>query len=430
MTTTATPSTDLDHLEPITLWDLGIDPAMVRDLTLKTMFYGGRFTRAELAEALRVSVAIVEELLHTITRDGLANVLASDSVNVSAHAYTLTQQGYLRAEEALARNSYVGPVPVPLAAYIRQTRAQSIDNLDLARDNFERALDALVLSPITVRRAAWAVASRKPLLIHGSSGNGKTTLARAIGAAVGGTIRIPYAVEMVGQIVRVYDESKHQSAEPAETFDPEASLARTRGDRRWIRVHRPMVWAGGELTKYSVELSYDTDTRIYEAPLQLKANGGVLVIDDLGRQQLPAVQLLNRWIVALESRADHLTLHTGQMVEVPFDVMLIFSTNLPPEDMADEAFLRRIRYKIHVDNPTPEEYRRIFVRECAARNFTGAEAAVEHVLARWYADGRALRGCHPRDLLDAAVDCSGHDGRAPLPLTHDIIDEACATYFL
>lgn len=266
------------------------------------------------------------------------------------------------------------------------------------------------------------------MLVYGASGNGKTTLARTIGSVIGGSIMIPYAVEIVGQIIRVFDASAHEPV-PAPEATGEPDMFGHRADRRWAEIRRPMVWAGGELTRHSLELVYDTDTRIYEAPLQLKANGGILIIDDLGRQQIPAVQLLNRWIVALESGADHLTLHTGQTVEVPFDVVLIFSTNLPPEDLADEAFLRRIRYKINIENPTADEYQQIFRRECAARGIDFDESVVSQVLHDWYGAGRDLRGCHPRDLVEAIVDAAKHDGTRPV-LTRDSIDEACRSYFL
>jgi predicted ATPase with chaperone activity len=410
------------------LAELGIDAAIVRDLALKTMFYQGRFTRAGLADALKVAVPVVDEVLHGLSRDGLATVVASDNTSSAAHTYTLTQQGAQRAEEALTRNSYVGPVPVAFSDYVRQVNDQSAAGVELPPEDLARALGTLVLNPQTMRRVGWAAASHKPLLVHGASGNGKTTLARAIGSVLHGTVRIPYAVEIVGQIVRIFDESKHQVAQDG-SGNGASDLLRARGDRRWVDVERPVVWAGGELTRHSLELMYDADTRIYEAPLQLKANGGVLIIDDLGRQQIPAIQLLNRWIVALESGTDHLTLHTGQMVEVPFDVVLIFSTNLPPQDLADEAFLRRIRYKVEIQSPSSDEYREIFRRECAARGISYDSDVVDHLLTSWY-DGRELRGCHPRDLLEAVVDAGRFDGTQPMRLTREALDDACAAYFL
>lgn len=208
------------------------------------------------------------------------------------------------------------------------------------------------------------------------------------------------------------------------------ALLRTRRDGRWARIERPVIWTGGELARQSLELMYDDETKVYEAPLQLKANGGTLIVDDFGRQQIPAVQLLNRWIAALEGGVDHLTMHTGQTIEVPFDMMVLFSTNLPPSQLADEAFLRRIRYKIEVPNPSEDEYPAIFRRECARHGIACDEAPVTHLLARWYVPHRrAPRGCHPRDIADAVVDAARYEGRAPA-LSPEAIDDACSTYFL
>lgn len=413
------------HTEPLSIGELGIDHAIVRDIAIKTMFYGGRFTRSQLASALKLSMPVVDDLLHALSRDGVVTVLAPEEARIQS--YALTGLGYERAEEALRRNSYVGAAPVSLAAYVERVRAQSVASMQIDAVEIERALDPLVLDAATVRRVAWAGASRKPLLVHGASGNGKTTMAQLLGSVVGGTIHIPYAIEVMGQIVRIFDESKHHRAASSDTWLPEDM--RAKGDGRWVEIERPLIWAGGELTPSSLELTYDADTRIYEAPLQLKANGGIFIIDDLGRQQMPAVQLLNRWILALESQIDHLTLHTGQMLEVPFDVLLLFSTNLPPEDLADEAFLRRIRYKVRIDDPTEDEFRQIFARECVQRGVSFDGATVEHLLRGWYGDGRPMRGCHPRDLLEAAGDIARSAGGLRV-LTPELIDEACEAYFL
>ena len=233
---------------------------------------------------------------------------------------------------------------------------------------------------------------------------------------------------MLGQVVRLYDPSKHVLAHEERPLTGEL-FGQPRRDRRWIAIRRPVIWAGGELTRHSVELQWDERTRLYEAPLQLKANGGTLIIDDFGRQRMPALDLLNRWIGALEGNSDHLTLHTGQMVEIPFDVMVLFSTNLVPSDLADDAFLRRIRYKIELSNPTPTEFREIFRNECDRRGVRFDDSAVDHLIDHWYTAGRELRGCHPRDLVEAISDAAVFNEHAPA-LTPRVLDEVCLTYFL
>ncbi|MDP9238682.1 MAG: ATP-binding protein [Chloroflexota bacterium] len=426
MTTLTAPATPIIP-EPATVAEIGIDPGVLMDLTLKTMFYRGRMTRSELCDALKVSGAVMQELMQSLTQDNLASVLGSEGTGPAGYQYALTQKGIDRADAALARSGYVGPAPVPLMDYIAQVRAQTIGETTVTSERVLEALHGLVLSEETVSRIGRAAGSGRSTLIHGASGNGKTTVVRALGAAVEGTIQIPYAIEMVGQIVHLFDISKHKIIE-----DPEqvGGLMKTRSDRRWIRIRRPVIWAGGELTRHSLELMYDENTKVYEAPLQLKANGGTLIIDDFGRQQIPAVQLLNRWIVALEGGVDHLTLHTGQTIEVPFDVLVLFSTNLPPERLADEAFLRRIRYKVELPNPTRDEYRTIFHHECDARGVSYSNAAVDHLIDHWYdAHDRPLRGCHPRDLVEAIVDAAQYDKCKP-ELTVLALDEACNTYFL
>jgi predicted ATPase with chaperone activity len=414
--------------EPLSVAALGLDRGVLRDLTLKTMYYRGRMTRAELGAELRVSQPVMEEVLGALSLEGMVQILGAEGSGSAAYTYALAQKGVEHAESAIARGSYVGPAPVPLAEYVATARAQTVVDAEVTRDEVLHALGDLVLADETVLRIGRAASSRKPTLVYGASGNGKTTAVRALGTVVGGTILVPYAIEVVGQIIHLYDPSKHVRVEDDDV--DHGDVLRARADRRWVRIKRPVIWAGGELTRHSLELVYDDQTKVYEAPLQLKANGGTLIIDDFGRQQMPAVQLLNRWIVALEGGLDHLTMHTGQTIEVPFDVLVLFSTNLPPERLADEAFLRRIRYKVEVPNPTADEYREIVQRECAKSGIAYDAAAVDHLLATWYdAHRREIRGCHPRDIVEAIVDAASYEGRGA-QLTPALVDEACSTYFL
>ncbi len=428
MTSIATRETTPEILEPGTVAELGLDSGVLLDITIKTLFYRGRMTRTELADALKISGTVVSELMHALTQDALVTVLGAEGTGPAAYMYQITQKGLDRAEAAFNRSGYVGPAPVPLDQYIAQVKAQTVKDTVTTRDEILDALGPLVLADETVSRIGRAASSRKASLVYGASGNGKTTAVRIIGDVVGGTIHVPHAIEMVGQIVHLYDSSKHELVHGPESSDN--GLLKSRADRRWVQVKRPVIWAGGELTRHSLELVYDDNTKVYEAPLQLKANGGCLIIDDFGRQQMPAVQLLNRWIVALENGVDHLTLHTGQTIEIPFDVLILFSTNLPPERLADEAFLRRIRYKVEIPNPSPDEYRAIFRRECEQQGMAYNDEAVTHLFEDWYkAHNREIRGCHPRDLTEAIVDAARYEGRKP-ELSLETLDEACTTYFL
>lgn len=409
------------------LADTGLDQALVLNLVLKTLLYRVRPTRLQLAEALRLGVHAIEEATEILSREGLVAAVGAEGIGPQGIAFALTPKGVSRAEAVMAYGGYIGPAPVALADFVRRVRLQSVAAEPLTRAQFEAALSDLVLADETVGRIGRAVLSRRPLLLRGSSGNGKTTIARSVANVVSGAIWLPYAIEAVGQIIQVFNPSIHEPVEEP----PRTSLTGVeRPDRRWVRVRRPLVWTGGELTRRSLDLMYDQQTRTYEAPVQMKAVGGALIIDDLGRQQIPAVELLNRWITALDSGVDHLTLHTGQIIEVPFDALTIFSTNMPVEQLADEAFLRRIRYKIDVPNPSPTEFRRIFEAECARNGIDFHESAYRHLIERWYRpEGRELRGCHPRDLVEAIVDASAYAGTAPR-LSPAAIDEACENYFL
>lgn len=419
------PSVD-SRPEPATIAETGLTREFLYELALKSMYYTGTATAAELVDALGLSGSVVQEILTALSRDRLVMVLGGETARPMSYQYTITEQGIERAQAAMERTQYVGVAPVPFAAYVEQVERQRIHGLALTREQVERALSHLVLDEATRLHVGRAVASRKPTLVYGASGNGKTSIVQALGATVSGDILIPYAIEVLGHVIRLYDPSKHIRVDEP----PESSGIRRveRHDRRWVRIQRPSIWTGGELTRHSLELVWDERSKTYEAPLQLKANGGTLIIDDFGRQQIPAVELLNRWIVALEGGVDHLTFHTGQTLAIPFDVLVLFSTNLEPSHLADDAFLRRIRYKIEVRNPTEHEFREIFRREAETRGLTYDDAVVDHVLRAWYG-GRELRGCHPKDIVEAVLDAARYEGREPT-LTREAVDDACRTYFL
>lgn len=413
--------------EPASLQETGLELGLVADLSLKTLYHGGRTTAGGLAGAMALSVPVVQEVLEFLTRDGLCEVIGGEGRGFASYRYALTGRGLERSATAFERNTYVGPAPVLLADYVRQVQRQSVSKTAFSPGLVADALKRLVMSIETLTRVGRAISSGRSTLLYGPSGNGKTTIVQALGAALPGHILIPHALDVYGHIVRLFDASKHHPAEEPE--QGRGPLGR-RVDQRWLLIRRPAVLAGGELTRHSLELVFDDRSKVYEAPLQMKANGGILVIDDLGRQQMPAVELLNRWIVTLEGGVDHLSLHTGQTIEVPFDVIPLFSTNLPPERLADEAFLRRIRYKVEIPDPTPEEFRAIFERVCQEHGLQADEAVVDYLLAHWYERlGYKLRGCHPRDLVEAIVDAARYEG-GTVALSPETVDEACRTYFL
>jgi len=413
--------------EPLTLEDTGLDLVFLAELALKSLYYSARPSTGDLAAILALSMPVMQEVLSVLVRDGLAEILPGEGRGPATYRYRLTGRGLERAADAFERNAYVGAAPVPLADYVTQVSRQSAGGRSFSPGLVASALKNLILSEDTLTRIGRAVFSGRPTLIYGPSGNGKTTIANLLGHAIGGRIYIPYALEVYGHIVRLFDPSKHLLATDGGKGE---EAPPTRRDSRWAAVRRPALLAGGELTRHSLELVFDDRSKVYEAPLQMKANGGLLIIDDFGRQRIPAVELLNRWIVALEGGVDHLSLHTGQTIEVPFDVVPLFSTNLPPEHLADEAFLRRIRYKVEIPNPSRDEFRTIFRRVCEEHKIEAEEPMVDYLLGHWYeGQARDLRGCHPRDLIEAIVDAAHYNG-GKATLTRQTVDEACHTYFL
>lgn len=423
-------------VEPESIEEIGIDFERLTDLALKTFFVLGQLSCRELAERMALPVYLAQEILDHVRRAKLVDTVVGRGHNEPVQRYTLTSNGSEQAHGLLQRNRYVGPTPVPLETYCDVIRRNAQRSSHVGFAELQEALSGLVLSPDIVNQLGPAVDAGRSLFIYGSSGNGKTSLAEAIGDARGSETLVPYAIEAKGEIIRVFDAAIHKTVDDAagssavDGFDPAHLVARARHrDRRWARVRRPLLVAGGELTLDQLELSYSAQSGIHQAPYQLKANSGTFLIDDFGRQRVRPADLLNRWIVPLEKNYDYLRLATGDVVEIPFDILVIFSTNLSPRDLVDDAFMRRIKYTLELLDPTPSQYREIFRRFCDRVNVEYQSEVVDDVIERYYHEaGRPMRSCHPRDIIERICDRAKYEERPPA-LDREVVEWACDSYF-
>jgi predicted ATPase with chaperone activity len=308
--------------------------------------------------------------------------------------------------------------------------SQSIRNILVDEPAVRKAFAGIVISENLISRLGPAVSSGAPIFIYGPAGNGKTTIAEAIGNALPETIYIPYSILVGGQIVGVFDPVNHTPVKDPPTAAGDGFDSEGEGDQRWVKVHRPVVITGGELTMRMLDLEFNPIAKFYEAPLQLKANNGLFIVDDFGRQQISPQQLLNRWIINLDRQIDFLSLHTGMKFEIPFDQLVIFATNLEPRTLVDEAFLRRIRYKIHVDDPTESQFYEIFQLVCEQKGVRFENETVDYLIREYYQrHRRPLRACHPRDLVEHVIDLARFNEVQP-QLTPQALDHICRTYFI
>lgn len=405
------------------LLDTGLSASFVSELAIKVLYFGGSANGAELARRMRLPFnEILDSLLDTLRRQALVEVRGGTSTLAAGYDFALTERGRQRAQELSERNRYAGPAPIPMRQYRASVKSQSVRGTKVDRQQLAVAYSDMVLPPHVLEQVGPAIRSGRSVFLFGPPGNGKTSIAERMGWLLGGAVYLPFALEHDGQVIKFFDPLHHSALEADDGKMDER-------DRRWVLSKRPFVVAGGEMTLESLDLTYSESGRFHEAPLQLKANCGVFLLDDFGRQQISPRALLNRWIVPLEKGVDYLNLHSGQTLSIPFDQLLVFSTNLEPSSLVDEAFLRRIRYKIHVPNPKPEEFEYIFQRVCAQKNIPYEPSAFKQ-LERFYKEtGLPQRACHARDLIDQLIDIARFQGIEPA-LSPDLLDLACQSYFV
>jgi hypothetical protein len=403
---------------PEEISELGVGEGFLCELALKHVAMLPEPTTSAIAERLHLPRALAEEILQKLYREKLVEVRLQTTLGSTR--YAMLDHGWDRLVRLLAVCGYSGAAPVSLNDYAHMMRLQSIPSHPACMDTVRQAFHDLILPESLLQTLGCVINSRRSLFLTGLPGTGKTAVAERINGALPGAIWIPYAVEIDGQIIRVFDSHCHRIASP--------EVTPVEYDRRWVLIDRPLVVVGGELTLENADLTWSDAAKFYEAPFQMKSNGGTLVIDDFGRQRVAPQDLLNRWIVPLERRVDYLALHTGKKIEVPFEQLVVFSTNLDEKDLADQAFLRRMGYRARVEPPTPRAYIEIFKRQAYNRGIQCDEAALDHVLNKYRIEHRQMKGCEPRDLLDRITDICLFDGHS-LALSPEVIDVAWRNYF-
>jgi len=415
---------DFYHPEPpVDLGDAGLSESLVDSLVCKYLLAKGNASGRAIANSLCLPFCILEPRLQALRSRSL--LTHSSAATLNDYVYILTDKGAEQAQNWMVACAYVGAAPVPLMQYIPSVEAQSIRAESPQREHLEQSFAGISVNSIILDKLGPAVNSGAGLFLYGEPGNGKTTLAERISLCFGQSIWLPFALIAEGQIIKLFDPAYHRPIEDNEN----STWKGNQYDRRWARIHRPTVIAGGELTMELLEIRHQPAKNFSEAPLQLKSNCGVFLIDDFGRQRIDPTELLNRWIIPLEKGYDFLTLPTGQTIQVPFDQMIIFSTNLNPKDLVDEAFLRRLAYKIHVDNPDPSEFRQLFKASAQSMEIDYVESAIDHLIEKHYVQAkRSFRRCHPRDLLRHLRSYCAYFG-LPIEIRADYLDIVVDAYF-
>jgi hypothetical protein len=414
---------------PNTLEEAGLPLDLIIQIAIKTLHFAGELSGSELSTRMGLRFTVIEPALQMLKSQHHVEVAGGALVGGPSYRYRITDAGRVRAQLFLESNHYIGAAPVPLEQYRRYLAAFKTAAPRVAtRERVAQAFSHLVISQRVMDQLGPAINAGHSMFVYGPPGNGKTVISQAIQNLLDGDVHIPHALEVEGSIIRLFDPVTHQ-----ELPDDESPSGLDKGidvDRRWVRCRRPLVMVGGELTLEALELSYNPIAGFYKAPVQALANGGVLVIDDFGRQRCAPRDLLNRWIVPLESRVDFLTLNSGQKFEMPFLVLVAFATNIRPQELVDEAFLRRIHYKVLCESPTHDDYLQIFKNYCATARVPYDHELVEDLLEHYYKPRNLTpRGCHPRDLIDQSLSLAEYLNE-PRLLTPELLRAACDSYFV
>jgi predicted ATPase with chaperone activity len=428
--------------QPTSIAETGLTMGFLTDHILKVIYFTGAVSGQRLEEMTKLPfLGVIDKVLEFLKLEEFTDIIGAEGgFSERSFQYIITNKGRLKVHEVLDRTQYAGPAPVPLDQYLEMCRRQQIGDMVIDQGTIRQAFSHLVINERMLDKIGPAANSARSLFLYGPPGNGKTVIAEGISNMLGGYVLIPYAVEIDGQIIKLFDPLNHQVVKQHEVGHAEGvasfggsipgSGAAHFPDARWLVCRRPRVVVGGELILEQLELIFDPVAKVYEAPFQLKANGGLFLIDDFGRQKVRPQDLLNRWIVPLEKKVDYLALQTGKKLQVPFDVLIVFSTNLNPKELVDDAFLRRIRHKIEVPNPSPAEFRSIFQNVCKSKKIPYSDEGLRHLLQEHYMKlGRDLRSCHPRDICDQILDEAKYRNITPA-MSKELIDRACEAYFV